>query len=124
MKRVVFTPELIGHAFHDATAFRVLLSWRDGQLRPVISRDLALTYTKTLRSIGLGSVLLKRWLWWFSAAEKSEYHPEIVTKPGNPASLCDRLAIEMDVVGVVHSDTFRPSSDFAAEWVSASRVLY
>lgn len=124
MKRVVLTPELVARGLRDAACLRVLNEWRDGKLVPVINRDLILHYTKALRSAGIGHVQLKRWLWWFTAAERSEYRPQIEISHDDVIALCDRLAFETNVECVVHSDVFKlPDFTLGSAWESASELL-
>ncbi len=123
MKRVVFTPEIVLRGLIEPTSLQILLAWRDGKLKPVISRDLALCYTKLLRAAGLGPDLLKRWLWWFTDPEKSEYKPEFEGDSESIVTCCEKLALANRVDGIVHSKSYQPPLNAEAMWMESSVVL-
>ncbi len=124
MMRVVLTPELLVRAFIEPDCLGVLQQWRDGRLVPVISRGLALHYTKLLKKTGLDSVQLRRWLWWFSDGERAEFLPDSNSPPGSTASLCNTLAVETNADCVVHSDNYQPPSfEHGKHWRPASAFI-
>ena len=97
---------------------------RDGELEPVINRDLVIRYTKALRAAGVGPRQLKRWLWWFTSGRRSEYRPQIEFNHSDATSLCDRLAFETNVECVVYSDAFElPGASLGSAWMPASQFL-
>lgn len=120
---VVFTPELLVCALHDASALHALQAWRDGKITPVLNRDLLLRYTKTLRAAGLTAPRLKRWLWWFSAAEKSQFHPTLEIEASNATELCAQLAAATGASCVLHSARFTPPSDSPIKWTASADQL-
>lgn len=119
---VIFTPELLVRAFQDASALRVLQGWRDGKLTPVLNRDLLLRYTKTLKATGLSAPRLKRWLWWFSASDKSQFHPTLEIEATDTISLCTQLAHSTQASAIIHSDRFTPPAGSPAKWIASSSV--
>lgn len=93
MKRVILYPDVIGKAFFDPLALKVLNQWKSGEIRPVTCRELVVIYLKILRRAGVGETNLRRWLWWFTSAERCEYVSDISLNPQlNLREQCSELA--------------------------------
>ena len=84
MNRVILFPDLIGKAFFDPVAFSLLQTWRDGDLLPVTCRPLTLLYLRVLKNAGVNETNLRRWLWWFTSQEHSEYISDFMPEEGLP----------------------------------------
>ena len=75
-KRVVLGPDVIAKGFVNTTCLRILESWRDGKVRPVVTRELLVLYLKILRSMKLPDSQLRTWTIWFTAKDKSIFISE------------------------------------------------
>lgn len=71
--RVVIMPDILAKAFHDPDCKALLDWWRDGKVRPVLNHELLVQYARVLRDIGVSDGVLRRWLIWFTTADKAEY---------------------------------------------------
>lgn len=69
----VILPEVIAKSFHDADCRALLNWWRDGVIRPVLNHELLVLYACVLRDLGVSDPVIRRWLLWFTAEDKSNY---------------------------------------------------
>ena len=69
--RVVLAPDVIARSFFDPECRAVLDHWRDGAVRIVVTRELLMLYLRLLRKIEIPDTVLRRWLVWFTASDKS-----------------------------------------------------
>jgi len=67
---VALGPDVLARAFFDPHCLRVLQLWRDGRLRLAVSRPLLVRYVRLLGALGLEPNLVRRWLWWLTAADR------------------------------------------------------
>lgn len=100
MNRVILFPDLIGKAFFDPVALNLLKTWRDGDLRPVTCRLLTLIYLRVLKNAGVNETNLRRWLWWFTSPEHSEYISDF--KPEEGFSFKDQVEALGKRFGIPH----------------------
>jgi hypothetical protein len=88
--RVVILPDVIARSFHDPDCKALLDYWRDGIIRPVLNHELLVLYARVLRQLGVPDSVVRRWLLWFTAENKSECS----RKNGNPISGLRNIAID------------------------------
>jgi hypothetical protein len=100
VNRVILFPDLIGKAFFDPVALNLLKTWRDGDLRPVTCRSLTLIYLRVLKNAGVNETNLRRWLWWFTSPEHSEYISDF--KPEEGFSFKDQVEAFGERFGIPH----------------------
>ncbi|MDA1275725.1 MAG: hypothetical protein O2960_17030 [Verrucomicrobia bacterium] len=124
--RVVLAPNLIGRSFFDSSSLRVLEYWRDGRITPVVNRDLLLRYLKMLRALGASDSTTRRWLWWFTAAEKTLYLKELNLPGLDGYQLCASLAKQTTSKSVIwagNDNSLDPKirgGIETVEWITAS----
>ena len=67
---VVLDPELLVRAALTPEAREVVEAWRNGQIRPALTRRMLAHALGLLREIGLSNSLLERWALWLSDSQK------------------------------------------------------
>ena len=92
LRKVVFAPNLIAAALLDPFARRVLERWRDGEFLVVMNRDLLTAHLRELKHIGLPPHLIKRWAYWLSSPEKTDFLQLDLPSQKSLTSLCETLA--------------------------------
>ncbi|HOX04581.1 MAG TPA: hypothetical protein P5555_20420 [Candidatus Paceibacterota bacterium] len=107
----VLAPDLLGRAFSDAVCGRVVYLWRDGRLRPVVSRSLIAGYLRLWHGLGLSATDRRRWGWWLTAADRAHFVPEDRPPPDSTRLLCERLALESGARHIIHGGSSAVSSD-------------
>ena len=75
-RRVVIGPGVFARSFFVGECHDVLQRWRNGKIRPVVTRDLLAAYVRVFRALGLPDVQLRKWLYWFTSKETSDFLPE------------------------------------------------
>jgi hypothetical protein len=100
---VVLAPDILLGAMYDAEARAILHQWRDGNIVPVVTRDLLLLYLKTLRQAGLGADLVRKWSLWLTAAEKTIYLTEAGPSVSTGLPLCREVAEANDAELITQS---------------------
>ena len=61
----------------DPDCRELLLHWRDGKIRPVVSRELLKYYLRQLEKSGCSTALMRWWSLWLTNSERSLYLPEL-----------------------------------------------
>lgn len=89
---VVLAPDVLGKSFFDAACRRVLELWRDGGIRPVVTRDLLRAYAQLLETLGIPPPVIRQWALWFTSAEASRYIDWTAPNPCNTFALCTDAA--------------------------------
>jgi hypothetical protein len=92
VRKVVFAPNLIAAALLDPFARRVLERWRDGEFIVVINRELLSAHLRELKRIGLPPHLIKRWAYWLSSPEKTDFLQHDLPPQKSLTTLCETLA--------------------------------
>ena len=92
VRKVVFAPNLIAAALLDPSARRVLERWRDGEFLVVMNRDLFTAHLRELKHIGLPPHLIKRWAYWLSSPEKTDFLQTDLPPQKSLITLCETLA--------------------------------
>jgi hypothetical protein len=69
-----------------------LNGWRDGLIVPVVTRELLVLYLKTLRQVGLGPELVRKWSLWLTAADKTVYLEGLSVSQASGLELCGEIA--------------------------------
>lgn len=72
--RIVLGPDVLAGSFFEPDCRAVLELWRDGVVRPVVTRGLLAAYLSVLRSMGVSGGLLRRWALWFTAKDTVEVY--------------------------------------------------
>ena len=71
----------------DPDCRELLLHWRDGKIRPVVSRGLLKYYLRQLEDIGCSTALMRWWSLWLTNSERSLYLPELEKESGDGRNL-------------------------------------
>jgi predicted nucleic acid-binding protein len=80
----------------DPDSRKLLLHWRDGKIRPVVSRELLKYYLRQLEKAGCSTALMRWWSLWFTNSERSLYLPKIEKEPRDTRNLEE---IYLDIAG-------------------------
>ena len=91
-RKVVLAPDILIASLYDAEARAILYQWRDGNVVPVVTRDLLLLYLRTLRQAGLGPELVRKWSLWLTAADKVIYREDFQANHSSGLGLCREVA--------------------------------
>ncbi|MGZ8938575.1 MAG: hypothetical protein ACXW32_05120 [Limisphaerales bacterium] len=91
-RKVVLAPDIFVAALYDARARAILHQWRDGEILPVVTRDLLLLYLRTFSQAGLTSDLIRKWSLWFTAPAKSLYLENFAPHQSTGLKLCCEVA--------------------------------
>jgi hypothetical protein len=86
----VLAPDVIGAAFIDPTARRVVEAWRDGKFVAVMNRELIALHLRVFNRMALAPELIKRWAYWLSSPGKTIFVDKQFTAPAT--ALCEELA--------------------------------
>jgi hypothetical protein len=89
-RKVVIAPDIFVAALYDARARAILHQWRDGEIRPVVTRELLLLYLRTLSLAGLNPDLIRKWSLWLTA--KSLYLEKSASLQSTGLVLCREVA--------------------------------
>jgi hypothetical protein len=118
-KLYVLAPDLIGGALIDPAARRVLERWRDGEYKAVFNEQLLLMHLKVLARFGLPEKLMKRWSYWFTAAETSVHveHGEA----SSVRELCEALVKKSGAGGII---CWRKPAGAGAIWIAATEFNF
>ena len=92
VRKVVLAPNLIGAALIDTSVRRILERWRDGEFVAVMNRELLSAHLRELNRLGLPAHLVRRWAYWLSSAEKTEFVQNEIADGKSAVALCDELA--------------------------------
>ena len=84
---IVLAPEILAKSFHNSQCKKVLELWRDGSLRPIITRDLLIAYLRLLKALRIPDEILRRWTQWFTATSKSTVLRDANPDQQQPANL-------------------------------------
>ena len=68
---------VIINSSEDQECLRLLRRWRDGEVIPVISRELLRDYVRHLNKIGCPDEILKWWIIWLTHPRRSWYLAEL-----------------------------------------------
>jgi len=120
--KVVFAPDLVGRAMFGADAAGVFELWRDGRIRPAVSRALLARYLRVLRALGLEERLLRRWAWWFSSAAWVHYTAGDPDESLPLADLCLQVARQNAAEYILHGGLVM-SAPGALPWLAAAEFL-
>lgn len=107
-KAVVLAPDLIAESLIDDDAARVLLLWREGRIRPLVTRGLLARYLRTLHRVGLPERLLRRWAWWFGSLDKCGLLELSEPEASTGWALCQQAARAGGAAFVVHANRSKP----------------
>ena len=94
-KKVVFAPDILVAALFDARARQIVNQWRDGEIMPVVTRELLVLYLRALAKAGLSPDLLHKWSLWLTTPGKAVFLEQNGTFPldANSAEICRQLAL-------------------------------
>jgi hypothetical protein len=92
---VVILPEVLAKSFHDSECKALLDWWRDGVIRPVLNHELLVLYARVLRDLGVPDTVIRRWLLWLTAVDKSIY----IRRDGPPLSGWYDIAVDAAQIG-------------------------
>ena len=107
-KAVVLAPDLIAESLIDDDSARVLLLWREGRIRPLLTRGLLARYLRTLHRVGLPERLLRRWAWWFGSPDKCGLLELSGPEASTGWALCQQAARAGGTSCVVHANRSKP----------------
>lgn len=91
-RKVVLAPDIFVAALYDARARAILHQWRDGEILPVVTRELLLLYLRTFSQAGLTSDLIRKWSLWLTAPAKSLYLENSESLQSTGLALCREIA--------------------------------
>lgn len=120
--RVVFAPDLVGGLWLDADCAAVFEVWRNGELRPVVNRDLLMRYARLWREMGLAESQIRRWSWWFTAPGTAEFVSENPSGTPSANECCTKAGIVSNSLCVVHRGVLQ-IQETEIPWVSATQFL-
>jgi len=122
-EKVVLAPDVLARSFFDPACWRVLTLWRDGRIRPVVTRELLGEYARLLRNLGFPLAILRQWVLWFTHAEKSVYlEPQSSPSDASPDP-CARAAQLGEAVLVISAAVKPPPQNAPpSEWQTVRRV--
>jgi hypothetical protein len=119
--KVIFAPDLIGAAFIDPHARRVLEHWREGAFKIVMNRELLILHLKVLSQVGLSSELIHRWSLWLTAPDKSFFSSEPNGSGSSASAICRSLAEKSESSKIVCSRGL--PGELGAFWISPAEFL-
>ncbi len=105
--RVILGPDVLARAFTDDACRRVLFAWRDGRIRPVVTRPLLRYYLRVLRGLGLSERQTRRWMLWFTVESKAMQAAQ-ADEPQPGVSVCMASAAQATRGTVVVTRLERP----------------
>jgi hypothetical protein len=79
---IVVAPEVLAKSFLLDEYRELLVQWRDGTIRLVVTRDLLVCYLRLLKRLGLPEAQLRQWSAWFTAPEKAVFLPQAIGGTG------------------------------------------
>lgn len=120
--RVILAPEVVGGLWLDAACAALFEAWRDGQLRPVVNRDLLMRYARLWRALGLPAVQVRRWSWWFTSPAKAWFLADDRSASSNVIECCVNLAILSGAACAIHRG-IAPAPEGEVRWLTASDFL-
>ena len=93
-RKVVLGPDILVAALFDARARQIVNRWRDGEIMPVVTRELLVAYLRALARAGLSPDLLQKWSLWLTTPGKVFF----LEQSGNGAAasaaeICRELAL-------------------------------
>ncbi|HEX7862372.1 MAG TPA: hypothetical protein VF773_18690 [Verrucomicrobiae bacterium] len=91
-RKVVFAPDVLVAALFDPRARHLVNEWRDGQIVPVVTRELLVLYLRTLAGAGLTPELLHKWSLWLTTPGKAIFIEQNGTAARNHFELCRAIA--------------------------------
>lgn len=71
---VILHPGIIPLSFFEDPLRKLLRHWRNGSIRPQVTRPLLASTLETLRECGLEDDTLERWALWLTDPRASDYH--------------------------------------------------
>ena len=84
-RKVVLAPDVLIAALYDPRARDILNQWRDGQIVPVVTRELLVLYLRTFNQAGLPPDLIRKWSLWLTTTPRIIYLEDKL--PSNSASM-------------------------------------
>ena len=93
-RKVVLGPDVLIAAFYDARARAILNQWRDGEILPIVTRDLLMLYVRTLNAAGLNAELIRQWSLWLTAPGKTLYLENAAPNLTHGLTLCREIAAQ------------------------------
>jgi hypothetical protein len=91
-RKVVLAPDIFVAALYDSRARAILHQWRDGEIVPVVTRELLLLYLRTLSQAGLNPDLIRKWSLWLTV--KSLYLENSAPLKTTGLALCCEVAAD------------------------------
>ena len=91
-RKVVLAPDIFVAALYDARARAILHEWRDGEILPVVTRELLLLYLRTFSQAGLSTDLIRKWSLWLTAPAKTLYLENSASLKATGLALCREIA--------------------------------
>lgn len=91
-RKVVLAPDILVAALYDGRARAVLHQWRDGEILPVVTRELLLLYLRTFSQAGFSSDLVRKWSLWLTAPSKTLYLDNGAPTQVTGLALCREVA--------------------------------
>lgn len=107
---VVLTPDVAVDLLLDERVTCLGQLWRDGLVRPVVTRMLLGRYLRTLGRLGLGEELLRRWAWWFGSPAKCLLLDRDEPPGVSVWQLCLEAAAAAGSACIVHGARTKPPS--------------
>ena len=119
--KVIFAPDLIGAAFVDSNARKIVELWRDGALKIVTNRELIALHLRCLKNLGLSPALLSRWALWLSDSSKAVFDSDLTFQTNSEIAICESLA---ELTGTERIIAWRfPVEAPPARWTTAGKFL-
>jgi hypothetical protein len=120
---VVVAPDVLGRSFDEVACARLLVAWRDGRVVPALNRQLLQLYLKVLQNLGVNALLLRRWAWWFTAADKVRFLDNQTFPGATGRTLCTEVAKAAGAACVIALEVPAPSEVQTAESVSGESAV-
>ncbi|MBI4659995.1 MAG: hypothetical protein HY735_14230 [Verrucomicrobia bacterium] len=125
---VVLAPDFFADAFMRPAGLAVLQAWREGQIRPVVHRELLIRYFKVFRRLGLSDRLIRWWGWWLTSPDRTRSMEDELPPELSARQLCETLAQSAGAQWVICSSfsVAKPAEKPSAlqiEWLTAEEFV-
>jgi hypothetical protein len=120
--RVVLTPEVAGGLWLDPACAAVFEAWGKERLRPVVNRDLLMRYCRLWQALGLSTLQVRRWSWWFTHPATACFMANDRSVSSSAIECCSRLALAGGARCVIHR-AVTPIPTGPVPWLTAADLL-